>query len=140
MHPTLIMTVGLPRSGKSTWAKKQNLPIVNPDAIRLALHSKAYECEAERMVWTIAHYMVKALFLAGHKRVILDATNTTRARREEWKAPHEMWNREYKLFRASRSTCISRAIKADKYELFGDGGVIDRMVVSLEWPTLDESP
>jgi predicted kinase len=140
MHPTLIMTVGLPQSGKSTWAKKQCLPIVNPDAIRLALYGSAYESDGERMVWTIAHYMVKALFLAGHKRVVLDATNTTRARREEWKAPHEMWNREYKLFRASRSVCISRAIKADKHELFGDGGVIDRMATYMTWPTLDESP
>src|SRR5690554_6874569 len=31
----LICTVGLPRSGKTTWARKQSYPIVNPDSIRL---------------------------------------------------------------------------------------------------------
>jgi predicted kinase len=33
----LILTVGLPRSGKTTWAKQQGVPMVNRDAIRLAL-------------------------------------------------------------------------------------------------------
>ncbi len=30
----LILTVGLPRSGKTTWALEQGWPIVNPDSIR----------------------------------------------------------------------------------------------------------
>ena len=30
MQPTLVVTVGLPLSGKSTWAKTQGWPIVNP--------------------------------------------------------------------------------------------------------------
>ena len=34
----LIVMVGLPRSGKTTWARKQGYPIVNPDSIRLAFH------------------------------------------------------------------------------------------------------
>ncbi|GAF94425.1 unnamed protein product, partial [marine sediment metagenome] len=62
----LILTVGLPRSGKTTWARKQGIPMVNPDSIRLALHGKAFIEEAEPMIWTIAKYMVRALFIAGH--------------------------------------------------------------------------
>ena len=79
MHEeTLILTVGLPRSGKSIWAKKQGIPIVNPDSIRLALHGKAFILEAEDFVWTIAYTMARALFLAGHETVIIDATNITK--------------------------------------------------------------
>ena len=69
----LILTVGLPRSGKSTWAKKQGYPIINPDSIRLALHGEHFIEDAEPMVWTIAMYMTKALFLAGHNKIIIDA-------------------------------------------------------------------
>lgn len=80
----LICLVGLPRSGKSTWAKSQAWPIVNPDAVRLAIHGQRFITEAEPFVWATVRAMVKALFLAGHNIVILDATNTTRKRRDEW--------------------------------------------------------
>ncbi len=85
---TLIVTVGLPRSGKSTWAKevtKQiHSPIVNPDAVRLAITGQRFVKSAEPIVWTTVQYMVRALFEAGHNTVILDATNTTKVRRKFW--------------------------------------------------------
>ena len=103
----LILTVGLPRSGKSTWARQQGLPIVNPDSIRLALHGKAFIKESEPMVWAIAKYMVMALFLAGHTKVIVDAANTTQKRRDEWKS--DKWQIIYQVFPTSKEECISRA-------------------------------
>lgn len=103
---TLIMMVGLPRSGKTTWALKQGHPIVNPDAIRLAIHGQAYIPSAERFVWATAHYMVKALFEAGHKTVILDACNNTVKRREEWQSTR--WDRKYVVIKTDPDICISR--------------------------------
>ncbi len=85
---TLIVTVGLPRSGKSTWSletsKQLKCPIVNPDAVRLAVHQTRFMKSAEPTVWMVTQYMVRALFHAGHNTVILDATNTTKARRKFW--------------------------------------------------------
>jgi len=108
---TLILTVGLPRSGKSTWAKKQNLPIVNPDSVRLALHGKAFIQDSEPMVWVITEYMVKSLFLAGHDKVILDATNTTFSRRSKWES--KKWVLEYKEFKTDEDTCLKRAVESN---------------------------
>ena len=102
------MTVGLPRSGKSTWAKQQNTPIVNPDSIRLALHGQRFLPDAEAMVWTMAKYMVKSLFLAGHNTVILDATNITKQRRDEWKSKD--WLRCFVEIDTSAEECLERAI------------------------------
>ena len=104
----LKMTVGLPRSGKSTWANKQNVPIVNPDSIRLALHGHRFLPEAEQMVWVMAKYMVKALFIAGHDTVILDSTNTTKLRRDAWKSKE--WVREFIEITTSKEECLERAI------------------------------
>lgn len=104
----LKMTVGLPRSGKSTWAKQQNTPIVNPDSIRLALHGQRFLPEAEAMVWVMAKYMVKALFLAGHDTVILDATNITKSRRDEWKSKE--WARQFIEIATSAEECLERAV------------------------------
>ncbi len=109
----LLMTVGLPRSGKSTWATLQGYPIVNPDSIRLALHGQPFISSAEPFVWAIAKCMVNSLFLAGHQRVILDATNTTRQRRDEWKS--DKWHRDLIQFLGpeERETCIKRAHESD---------------------------
>lgn len=111
---TLLMTVGLPRSGKSTWAKSTMLPIVNPDSIRIALHGQRFIGEAEPMVWAMAKYMVAALFEAGHDSVILDATNTTRARRDEW--VDKRWTRKFVNIPTTKTECIHRALKLnDEY-------------------------
>jgi len=111
----LILTVGLPRSGKSTWARKQGHPIVNPDSIRLALYGQPFIEETESMVWVIARYMVRALFLAGHDIVILDATNITRERRDFWES--EDWNCSNYYFKTSIRACIERAVKDNREDL-----------------------
>lgn len=103
----LIVMVGLPRSGKSTWAKSHGAPMVNPDSIRIALHGNRFIASAEPMVWAIAKYMVESLFEAGHETVILDATNTTEARRSAWKS--DKWECSFKVINTSRDECVQRA-------------------------------
>lgn len=118
----LIATVGLPRSGKSTWAKQQAYPIVNPDSIRLALHGQRFYGPAEPMVWATAKLMVRSLFLAGHRHVILDATNVERSRRDEWKSKE--WGIFFKYIPTPKDVCIERARSENYEELVG---VIERM-------------
>jgi len=127
----LVLTVGLPHSGKSSWAKTRGYPIVCPDAIRLALHGEVYIPTAEPMVWTMAKYMVKSLFFSGHDIVILDATSTTRARRDEWKS--DMWKRRYKVMETSREECLRRS--AYRPDL---APVIERMSARFEPVSLEE--
>lgn len=130
---TLLCTVGLPRSGKTTWAQKQNLPIVSPDAIRLALHGQRFIAEAEPYVWAIAKTMVRALFLAGHKIVILDATNGTRKRRDEWQSKE--WKTYFKVIDTPANVCLDRArAEGDEYIM----PVIERMAVQHEGLQVDE--
>lgn len=106
----LWMTVGLPRSGKSTFVQRTGLPIVNPDSIRLALTGQRYYGPAEPIVWATAKLMTRALFLAGHNDVILDATNTTQQRRAEWKA--DLWVRSFLIVSTSPAVCLERAESA----------------------------
>lgn len=130
----LVATVGLPRSGKTTWARSQSYPIVNPDSIRLELHGQAFRPETERHVWAIAHTMVGCLFRAGHKVVILDATNTTRNRRDEWK--DSRWGLFFKYIDTPAKMCLDRAINGGRDDLIP---VIVRMDNSLELLGPDES-
>ncbi len=107
---TLIMTVGLPRSGKSTWAMAQGVPVVNPDAIRLACHGQRFVEQAEPLVWYLAERMVDSLFLAGHRVVILDATNITRSRRDCWISTEQnsYHRRRFLCLEMEPTTCIER--------------------------------
>jgi predicted kinase len=133
----LIATVGLPRSGKTTWAKSQAYPIVNPDSIRLAIHGQRFIGVAEPFVWATAKAMVRALFLAGHQIVILDATNNTRKRRDEWKS--DEWATYYKLFITPPEVCFDRATAMNDAGIIP---VIERMASEqqpleedeLRWP------
>lgn len=96
----LYYTVGLPRSGKSTlcnqWinrtVKIENFEFVplgiretnmgNPrvvvcaDDIRLSLHGQRYQEEAEEMVHSIKHVMVRA-YLIRDFDVLVDGTHTS---------------------------------------------------------------
>jgi len=114
--------VGLPRSGKTTRARQMGYPIVNPDSIRLALHGQRFAGLAEPFVWAIAKCMVRALFLAGHDMVVLDATNNSRKRRDEWKSRD--WVRIFDCVTTSAAVCRERAYAENDTEILA---VIDRM-------------
>lgn len=126
---TLLMMVGLPRSGKSTKAKETGYPIVSPDAIRLALHGARWRAESEPMVWAIAHTMVEALFEAGHKTVVLDACNVTEARRKEWESTK--WVCRFWVVDTPKDVCIIRAIDCERLDLVP---VIERMAAAWNPP------
>ena len=131
----LILTVGLPRSGKTTWALEQGHPIVSPDGIRLALHGQPFIGLTEPFVWAIAKCMVRALFLAGHGVVILDATNITKKRRDDWAS--DDWQLQCRLFRTSKEECLERAAAIGREDLFP---VIERMAEAWDFDTADDFP
>lgn len=135
----LILMMGLPYAGKSTEARNiheaTRAPTVCPDAVRRALHGERYVPRAEGMVWAVTKIAVRALFLAGHGTVILDATNTTRARRDEWRSDGEPWVTAIHYVDTPADECRRRAMAAADDDILP---VIDRMAEQLEEPHDDE--
>ena len=135
---TLIVTVGLPRSGKSTWAlatsKQLHCPIVNPDSVRLAVTGQRFVRAAEPTVWMVVRYMLRALFIAGHKTVILDSTNLTKSQRKVWLDESKNGNYGdstvcFVTFDTDPDTCKQRAIESDMEDLLP---IIDIMYENFE--------
>jgi len=127
----LIVMVGFPRSGKTTWAREQKVPIVNPDSIRLAIHGKPFIGLAEPLVWATAKIMVRALFLAGHNCVILDATNVTRQRRDDWRS--SSWDTQFKHMHTNQDVCRERIMQIDDTERrLGLLGALGKMYAQFE--------
>lgn len=138
---TLIATVGLPRSGKSTWSKMKSKlngwPIVNPDSVRLAIHGERYLASAEPFVWATTKAMVQSLFLAGHDTVILDATNIRKNIRDNWVSiggegkTSNLFPYAVRFYHVptSKETCIARALGMnDSYII----PVIEKMAAEYE--------
>ena len=131
MKKTLIIPVGLPRCGKSTWSKNQlwdGSVVVNPDSIRLAIHGHDYIASAEPLVWATAKIMVNALFTAGHNKVILDATSIKKIDRKGWVRPND-WKTIFVVFPVNKELFISRAINDGREYLVP---IIEKMVLEYE--------
>lgn len=133
----LIAMMGLPRSGKSTvcmnLSKALGAPIVQRDAIRLAIHGKRFEAKAEPMVKAVSHYMIHALFLAGHDTVICDETNISRAARNALRSDN--WSTVFYEVSAPVEECLRRAIMTGQDDLLS---VITSMNMRYEPLEADE--
>lgn len=126
MSKTLIAMMGLPRSGKSTiskeLAKSVGAPIVNRDAIRLAVHGQRYQPVAEPLIKTLDLYMIRSLFLAGHEVVICDETNYSEEARAH--VSNGDWEVEWYPVLTHPDICKERALATDQSDLIP---VIDDM-------------
>lgn len=78
--PNLYFTIGLPRSGKSTyceqWCNQSKRVIVSSDDIRMSMTNQRYNPYTETLVFATKHIMVRALLRRGFD-VIVDGTHST---------------------------------------------------------------
>lgn len=138
---TLILTVGLPMSGKSTWAREYAREhfgaVVAIDSFRKAFHGRHYIKECEQMIWSQVRIMVRALFLGGHPLVILDSPNIHREQRGQWKTPE--WQTLFKVFHTDVEVCKERAREAGREDAIP---TIERMYTQWEpiYPNDQEVP
>jgi predicted kinase len=91
----------------------------------------------EHQVWAMARTMVRALFLAGHKTVVLDSTSCSRKQRDQFRSDEMvMWDCQYIQIDTPPDTCKERA-ELTHPELVP---IIDHMVKNWEDIEDDEGP
>ena len=136
----LVCMMGLPRSGKSTAARKLSqvvgAPIVNRDSIRLAMHGQRYQKLAEPLVKATAIVMVRALFNVGHTVVIVDETSVSRSTRDFWRDDENVWQTCVLEVPTPLKVCMRRAQASDDKEIMP---VIAKMADMIE-PLMPDEP
>ena len=84
----ILGTIGLPRSGKSTFIKKlmekKNFSVVSRDSMRLALTGQRFFGPSEPFIKGIAEVMFKSL-LDYNCDILIDETNITIDKRDQWR-------------------------------------------------------
>ncbi len=133
----LYMLIGLPRSGKTTWAKqKQELSggvIVSADAIRWSVYGQRFWELGEPLVWGLRDVLLRTLLEQGVD-IIIDETNTKEARRTPTIKIAK--NYGYEVYGVIVSTtaeeCIRRAEDEEDDKIIP---VIQRMAEQYEQPS-----
>jgi len=80
----VVLAIGLPGSGKSSWFKRHNITPLSSDMLRAILFDDAGEQRFQDLVFSNLRSMLKARLIARRPLSYVDATNLTPHERHGW--------------------------------------------------------
>ncbi len=80
----VVLSIGLPGSGKSTWFKRHNILPLSSDMVRILLFDDVTEQRYQDLVFSTLRSMLRARLLARRPWNYLDATNLSPHERRSW--------------------------------------------------------
>ena len=114
----LILTVGVPSSGKSTWAKQKvaedpsNWVRVNNDDLRQSFNGSHFTNDYEKLIKSTREFIVLQALKSG-KNVIVDNLNLGKRNFEDYCKLAQSSGKQVKVFEKSFYVELSEAIKRD---------------------------
>ncbi|MGA2359610.1 MAG: AAA family ATPase [Terriglobales bacterium] len=81
---TVVLAIGLPGSGKSSWFKRHDIHPLSSDLLRELLFDDAQEQRFQDLVFSNLRSMLKARLIARRPMNYVDATNLTPHDRHSW--------------------------------------------------------
>jgi predicted kinase len=133
----VVLAIGLPGSGKSTWFKRHNLTPLSSDMVRALLFDDIREQRFQDLVFSNLRSMLKARLIARRPMNYVDATNLAPKEREHWIKLAKDYNYEVHalFFDVPLEVCIERHQRRDRVV---PEEVMRRMAAKLKPPTFDE--
>jgi predicted kinase len=133
----VVLAIGLPGSGKSSWFKRHNVAPLSSDMIRSLLFDDVREQRFQDLVFSNLRSMLKARLIAKRPMNYVDATNLTPQERQHWIKLAKDYNYEVHaiFFDVPLEVCIERHQRRD---FVVPEDVIRRMAAKLKAPTFEE--
>src|SRR5438270_12924323 len=133
----VVLAVGLPGSGKSSWFKRHNITPLSSDVLRSMLFDDPAEQRFQDLVFSNLRSMLKARLIARRPMNYVDATNLTPHERQNWIKLAKDFGYEVHavFFDVPLEVCIERHQRRDRIV---PEDVMRKMSAKLKPPTFDE--
>lgn len=136
-RPKVILLVGLPGSGKSTYAARQGWPVLASDEIRRVLLDDARDQGANRAVFALLRRLLRMRLELGRPVTCVDATNLTVMERRPYVKTAQMYGAEIEAvyLDVPVGVCMQRNLGRARVV---PPEVVERMAGRLVAPSVEE--
>jgi predicted kinase len=133
----VVLAIGLPGSGKSSWFKRHNIIPLSSDLVRGLLFDDATEQRFQDLVFSSLRSLLRARLIAGRPMNFIDATNLSPKERHSWiKMAHDFGYEAHAVFfDVPTEVCMERNRKRLRNV---PDEVMLRMAQKLRPPKFDE--
>jgi len=133
----VVLAIGLPGSGKSSWFKRHNVVPLSSDMVRSLLFDDVREQRYQDLVFSNLRSMLKARLIARRPMNYVDATNLTPQERQHWikLAKDYQYEVHAVFFDVPLEVCVERHQRRDRVV---PEDVMRRMAAKLKPPTFEE--